>query len=124
MRGAASPATSGRMIVDTSAAANWRYAKGLGRAFAGAIIFSLPILMTMEMWQLGFYLERTKLLQFALVNFVVLVGLSRLSGFEKTDSWWQDLTDALSAYGIATLASLAVLAMFAIIDPSIYSTSE
>jgi putative integral membrane protein (TIGR02587 family) len=110
------------MIVDTSAAANWRYAKGLGRAFAGAIIFSLPILMTMEMWQLGFYLERTKLLQFALVNFVVLVGLSRLSGFEKTDSWWQDLTDALSAYGIATPASLAVLAMFAIIDPSMPST--
>jgi putative integral membrane protein (TIGR02587 family) len=111
------------MVVDTSPPANWRYAKGLGRAFAGAVIFGLPILMTMEMWQLGFYLDRTKLLQFALVNFLVLVGLSRLSGFEPTVSWWQDLMDALSAYGIATLASLTVLAMFAVIDLSM-PTSE
>jgi putative integral membrane protein (TIGR02587 family) len=106
------------MIVDTTAAANWRYSRGLGRAFAGAIIFSLPILMTMEMWQLGFYLDRTKLLQFAFVNFLVLVGLSRVSGFERTVNWWQDLLDALSAYAIASLASLTVLAMFAIVDLS------
>ncbi len=32
---------------DTSAKANWRYAQHLGRAAAGGIIFSLPILMTM-----------------------------------------------------------------------------
>lgn len=105
-------------FADLGSEANWRYARALGRAFAGAVIFSLPILMTMEMWRLGFYLDRTKLLQFALLDFLVLIGLSRLSGFEKTDKWWQDLSDVLSAYGIATLASAVVLALFALIDLS------
>ncbi|ASP86653.1 DUF2391 domain-containing protein (plasmid) [Sinorhizobium meliloti] len=29
---------------------------GLGRAFAGALIFAVPVLMTMEAWALGFHL--------------------------------------------------------------------
>jgi hypothetical protein len=34
--------------------ANRVFLVGLGRAFGGALIFSLPMLMTMEMWWLGF----------------------------------------------------------------------
>jgi len=33
---------------------NKTFLVGLARAFAGAILFSFPILMTMEMWSLGF----------------------------------------------------------------------
>ena len=95
-----------------------RYAVGLGRAFAGAIIFSLPLLMTMEMWWLGFYLDRLKLLLFLLVNFVVLVGLSRVAGFEKTYGWDEDCIDALAAFGVAAVASAAVLALFGVITPA------
>jgi putative integral membrane protein (TIGR02587 family) len=29
---------------------------GLARAFGGAVFFALPLFMTMEMWQLGFYM--------------------------------------------------------------------
>ena len=96
--------------------ANWRYLAGLGRLFAGAILFSLPILMTMEMWWLGFYLEPTKLVQFAFVNFLVLVGLSRVSGFEKTASWGDDALDALSAYAVAAIWSAIVLWLFGILE--------
>ena len=103
--------------MNTERQANWAYAKSLGRAFAGAIIFSLPLLMTMEMWSFGFYLERGRLLQFILVNFVILVGLSRVSGFEPTVSWLDDVLDAFAAYGVAALASAGALALFAIIVP-------
>ena len=38
------------------------YARGLARAFGGAILFCLPLLMTMEMWALGFEMDRFRLL--------------------------------------------------------------
>ncbi|MBA2771283.1 MAG: DUF2391 family protein, partial [Sphingomonas sp.] len=100
---------------DTSATANWRYAQHLGRAIAGGIIFSLPILMTMEMWWLGVSMERIKLLQFVAVNFLLLVGLSRLSGFEETQSLGDDVLDAFAAYGAAAVAALGLLAVFGIV---------
>ena len=34
---------------------------GVARAFGGAIFFSLPLLMTMEMWWLGFYMDRLRI---------------------------------------------------------------
>ena len=40
---------------------------GLARAFAGAIIFALSLLMTMEMWWLGFYMDRLRFAFFLLV---------------------------------------------------------
>ena len=39
--------------------------RDLARAFAGAAIFGLPLLMTMEMWSLGFSLDPLKLALFA-----------------------------------------------------------
>ncbi len=96
---------------------NRKYAIGLARAFGGAIIFGLPNLMTMEMWFLGFYLDRTRLILFLLVNFAILVGLSRFSGFEETASSKEDLLDALAAYGVGVIASAATLTIFGILLP-------
>ena len=101
--------------IDFRPEANWRYFKGLGRVLAGAVIFSLPILMTMEMWWLGFYLERPHLLQFV-VNFAMLVGLSRVSGFEETTDWGDDAMDAFAAYAVAAIWSALILWLFGIIE--------
>ncbi|MGI8704773.1 MAG: TIGR02587 family membrane protein [Sphingomicrobium sp.] len=101
--------------IDTRPHANWRYVKGLGRVSAGAILFSLPLLMTMEMWWLGFYLERPHLLQFLIVNFLVLVGLARVSGFEKTSGWGEDIMDAFAVYSIAAVWSFAILWLLGVI---------
>ena len=96
---------------------------GLARASAGAIIFSLPLLMTMEMWWLGFYLDPLMLVQFSIVNFAVLVGLSRVSGFEETDSRIEDVLDAFAAYAVAVIAAAVVLYLFGVIRPDM-PTSE
>lgn len=104
-------------FVDIGKQANVDYARNLGRAFAGSIIFSLPLMMTMEMWWLGFYLDPGRLLQFVIVNFLIVFGLSRLSGFEPTIGWYDDLLDTCAAYGIAAIASAAALALFGIIAP-------
>ena len=55
---------------------NRNYVLELGRAFGGAIIFAFPLLMTMEMWWLGFYLDRLRLALFLAINFPLLVGLA------------------------------------------------
>jgi uncharacterized membrane protein len=88
-------------------APNAEFAVGLMRAFGGAIIFAFPLLMTMEMWQLGFAMDRLRLLVFLVLNFGVLVGLSYFVGFEKALGFWDILMDALAAYGVGVIASAA-----------------
>ena len=96
---------------------NRDYAIGLARAAGGAIIFSLPLLMTMEMWFLGFYIDRPRLLLFLVSNLAMLVILSRFVGFEQTSDWRDDMLDALAAYGVAIIVSAIVLALFGILEP-------
>ena len=85
------------------ASPNRDYAMGLARAFAGSIIFGLPLLMTMEMWFLGIAVHPGRLLAFLAVNFVILVGLSRFGGFERTDTLAEDVMDALAAFGVGIM---------------------
>jgi len=92
-----------------------RYSVGLARAFGGAILFAIPLMMTMEMWSLGFSMGRIRLLLFVAINLVILVGLSYFAGFEKTFRWRDDVMDALAAVGVGMMASAAILALFAVI---------
>lgn len=101
----------------TSSSPNREYGLGIARAFAGAIIFGLPLLMTMEMWLLGIATHPARLLLFLIVNFVVLIGLSRFGGFERTMTVFEDVLDALAASGVGVLASAAVLALFGLLRP-------
>jgi putative integral membrane protein (TIGR02587 family) len=70
----------------------------------------------MEMWWLGFYLDRVKLLLFMLVMIPMLVALDYFSGWEETASWRQDLQDGMIAYGVGLVASLVILLLFGIVD--------
>jgi putative integral membrane protein (TIGR02587 family) len=101
----------------TAATPNRDYAYGLARAFAGAILFGLPLLMTMEMWSLGLYTHPARLLLFMVLNFVVLVVLSRFGGFERTSTVVEDVLDAMAAYGVGILGSAAVLVLFGVLKP-------
>ncbi|WIY52010.1 TIGR02587 family membrane protein [Devosia sp. YIM 151766] len=95
----------------------------LGRAFGGALIFSLPMIMTMEMWELGFTMNRWRLLLLLLASVPVLMFLSHYSGFERTEGWQDDLRDVGVAYGVGILASGAIMLLLAITGPGM-SLSE
>jgi putative integral membrane protein (TIGR02587 family) len=97
-------------------AADRKFFVGLARAFGGAVLFSLPLLMTMEMWWLGFYLDRVKLMLFMVLMIPVVVALDYFSGFEETASWREDLMDGMIAYGVGLVASLVILLLFGIVD--------
>jgi putative integral membrane protein (TIGR02587 family) len=90
--------------------------KGLGRAFGGALIFALPMMMTMELWNLGFTMDRWRMVLLLILAVPLLVGVSHRIGFEETFSWRDDLRDALIALGIGMVATVAVLAALDLIS--------
>jgi putative integral membrane protein (TIGR02587 family) len=89
--------------------------RDFARAAGGALIFSLPMLMTMELWQLGFYLDRLRLFVLVITALPLLVLLSRYIGFEDTRSWQDDVFDALIALGVALLVCLSLLILFGVL---------
>lgn len=76
------------------------FARGLARAGGGALLFSLPLVMTMEMWALGHLMSPLRLALFVGASLPLLVGLSHLVGFEETLDLLQDGVDACVALAI------------------------
>lgn len=99
------------------------FAIGIARGAAGALLFGIPMLMTMELWQLGFYIERNRLFVLLLLNIPLLVMLARVIGFEKTATWREACRDAVIAYALAVIMSAAILAMLGDLKPDM-SLSE
>lgn len=95
---------------------NKNFLVGLTRAFAGAIIFSFPLIMTMEMWSLGFTIERERLALFMFLAIPLLAGLSYFIGFEDTSSLKDDIIDAFVAYAVGFLTSAFFLFLFNVLD--------
>jgi putative integral membrane protein (TIGR02587 family) len=90
---------------------------GLARAFGGAILFALPLLMTMEMWTLGSTMDELRLALFLAVMFPVLGGLAYYAGFEQSFGWRDFVLQALAAYAVAFVAAGAVLLLLAVLTP-------
>lgn len=94
-----------------------RFLIGLARGIAGALLFSIPMLMTMEMWFLGFYMERERLLLLLVLNMPLLLFLSHRIGFERTATWRESARDAIAAYGMGVVASALILLLLGVISP-------
>jgi putative integral membrane protein (TIGR02587 family) len=99
------------------------FAIGLARAFGGALIFSLPILMTMEMWWLGFSIDEFRLALLLLLSIPLLIGLSHYMGFEDTFGFKDDALDAFVALAVGFAAGAVTLSLFSVIGSDI-SASE
>jgi putative integral membrane protein (TIGR02587 family) len=102
---------------DRQRKARTAFLAGMGRGLAGALLFALPMLMTMEMWQLGFYIGRDKLFLLLIINLPLLIILSHHIGFEETFGWREDLRAAIVAYGIGIAASGLILTLFGLLKP-------
>lgn len=99
-----------------------RFVVGIGRGIGGALLFALPMFMTMEMWALGFYIDRFRLLILLLLNIPLLVALCHRIGFEETFSWKEDFRDAAIAYGIGLVTSAIVLVCVGVLKHDLPTT--
>jgi putative integral membrane protein (TIGR02587 family) len=91
------------------------FAVDLAHDFGGAILFSFPLLMTMEMWWLGFYMDRFRLALFLTLAFTTVVGLSYFEGGEETLKI--EVLDALVACAAGYTVAAVMLLLFGIIKP-------
>lgn len=96
---------------------------GLARGTAGALLFALPMLMTMEMWFLGLYVNSWRLLLLCILNLPLLLLLARRIGFENINSWSQALRDAITAYGLGIAVSAGVLLLFGILNDQLTASN-
>lgn len=95
-------------------------ALGAARAFAGAVLFALPLLMTEEMWTFGAVHSPERLALSVLGLLPVLVVLVRHLGFRDTGGLRlaDHLADALVAFGIGAVTALVTLWLLGVVDVS------
>src|SRR5688572_20760841 len=91
------------------------HAVDLAHDFGGALLFSFPLLMTMEMWWLGFYMDRYRLALFLGLAFLVVIALSYFEGADET--FKIEVLDALVACAVGYTVVATMLTLFGIIEP-------
>ena len=94
---------------------NSAHAVDLAHDVGGAILFSFPLLMTMEMWWLGFYMDRYRLALFLILAFIVVIALSYFEGADET--FKIEILDALVACAVGYTVAATMLGLFGIIKP-------
>jgi putative integral membrane protein (TIGR02587 family) len=81
------------------------YARGI----AGGLLFSLPLLYTMEVWWAGFVTQPSYLLLYFAAGFLLLFGYNRYSGLREDASWLEVAFEAFEEMGLGLLVSVLML---------------
>lgn len=80
-----------------------------GRGVAGGLMFSLPLLYTMEVWWAGFTASPLRLLTYVCATFVLLLGYNHFAGLRRDASWWEVAIDSVEEMGIGLALAALVL---------------
>jgi putative integral membrane protein (TIGR02587 family) len=105
---------TGDVVIDW--ARERRYLADLGRAGAGALLFGIPLLMTMEMWEEGQALAPGRILLFLGASLPLLCGLAYYAGFSARRGLVNDVLDAATALGVGLGVAAAVLLLFGVLE--------
>lgn len=91
---------------------------GFGRAIGGALLFSMPLLMTMELWRIAVAADVTQLAALALATLLLTLGLAHTFGAMSGSITWRDATvDAGVAILAGTLTAGVILSVLEVINP-------
>jgi len=80
-----------------------------GRGVAGGLMFSLPLLYTMEVWWTGIVAHPFRLIGYMLATFVLLIGYNRYAGLRRDSSMSEVAIDSVEEMGIGLLLAGLVL---------------
>jgi putative integral membrane protein (TIGR02587 family) len=84
---------------------------------AGGLLFSLPLLYTMEVWHAGFTMPPHRQLIYVLLAFVLLLGYNRYAGLHQDSTWAEVAIDSIEEMGIGLLLSAVVLLLIGRLTP-------
>lgn len=102
---------------------SWRdEIQDLLRAASGGFIFAVPLLYTMEMWEIGVTAALWQLLLFLGVAFAMNLGLahSRSGGFKEETDWFATIEQAVDTIAVGIIGGglvLLVLNQIELADP-------
>lgn len=80
-----------------------------GRGLAGGLIFSLPLLYTMEVWWAGFIARPERLLSYLAFIFLLLLGYNRYAGMRHDAGWIEVAIDSIEELGLGIVTSALLL---------------
>ena len=81
------------------------YARGM----AGGLMFSLPLLYTMEVWWTGFVADPVRLIIYVAATFVLLLGYNHYAGLHQDASWSEVAIDSVEEMGLGLVVAAIVL---------------
>lgn len=81
------------------------YARGI----AGGLLFSFPLLYTMEVWWAGFIASPAQLLIMVIVTYLLLLGYNRYAGMRPGVSWRSVFIDSVEEMGLGIVLAFGVL---------------
>ena len=106
--------TQAAPLIDTSAEMAWL--RDLGRAFGGALLFGLPLLMTMEVWEAGAAMGPPRQLAFLAFSVPLLWGLAYYAGFSRQRGVVSDGMDVATALAVGFITAALLLFLFGVIQ--------
>lgn len=79
------------------------------RGIAGGMLFSLPLLYTMEVWWAGFSIHPLRMLIYVLATFTLLLGYNRYAGLRRDASPVEVAIDSVEEMGLGLVIAAVVL---------------
>jgi putative integral membrane protein (TIGR02587 family) len=92
------------------------YARGV----VGGLLFSLPLIYTMEVWWAGFIAQPLHLLLYFAVGFFLLFGYNRYAGLHEDASWWEVAFEAVEEMGLGLVVAAVTLWLLGRLDAGMH----
>ncbi|MET0646596.1 MAG: TIGR02587 family membrane protein [Pyrinomonadaceae bacterium] len=80
-----------------------------GRGVAGGLLFSLPLLYTMEVWWAGFTSHPFRLAVYVAATFALLLGYNYFAGLRRDSCFSEVVIDSVEELGLGIMVSLFIL---------------
>lgn len=88
-----------------------------GRGIAGGLLFSLPLLYTMEVWWAGFLIDSSRLLICLVATFLLLLAYNRYAGIHPGVRLFDVVVDSVEEFGLGILLSALILFLLGRVTP-------
>ena len=79
------------------------------RGMVGGLLFSLPLLYTMEAWWTGFSVRPFALLALVIGTFILLLGYNFYAGIRYDETWREVVIDSIEELGLGLLIAAVLL---------------
>lgn len=80
-----------------------------GRGLAGGLLFSLPLLYTMEVWWTGFIVHPWSMIAYLTTTFLLLLGYNHYAGMRHEATWAEVAIESVEEMGIGLIVAAGVL---------------